>query len=94
MQWLCIARGRQRAERRRPGRAGLRTPHDYRCAITALAQDPALLAGYRRHLAEQRMELPLFDSGVYVREFERLLARMVARWRAGLPAEHLLADTP
>jgi len=67
------------------------TVHDYRCAITALALEPALLAGYRQHLESQRMSLPLFDSTAYTRDFESLLARMVERWRAGLPAEHLPA---
>jgi len=67
------------------------TVHDYRCAIMALALEPALLAGYRQHLESQRMSLPLFDSTAYTRDFESLLARMVERWRAGLSAEHLPA---
>jgi predicted O-linked N-acetylglucosamine transferase (SPINDLY family) len=58
--------------------------HDYRLAITALALEPGLLAGYREHLTRQRMELELFDSQRYTREFESLLARMVQRWRDGL----------
>jgi len=37
------------------------------------------------------MSLPLFDSTAYTRDFESLLARMVERWRAGQPAEHLPA---
>ena len=65
---------------------------DYRLAITALATDPALLASYRQHLEGQRQNLPLFDSSAYVRDFQALLLRMVQRWRAGLPCEHLLAE--
>jgi len=68
------------------------TVHDYRCAITALALEPELLAGYRQHLEQQRMNLPLFDSTAYTRDLEALLGRMVQRWRAGLPAEHLRAQ--
>ena len=68
------------------------TVHDYRCAITVLALEPALLSGYRQHLQSQRMSLPLFDSSAYTRDFEALLDRMVQRWRAGLPAEHLPAQ--
>ena len=68
------------------------TVHDYRCAITALALEPELLATYRQHLEQQRMSLPLFDSTAYTRDFEALLTRMVQRWRAGLPVEHLLAQ--
>lgn len=65
--------------------------HDYRCAITALALEPELLAPYRQHLEAQRMNLPLFDSSTYTRDFEALLGRMVQRWRAGLPSAHLPA---
>ena len=68
------------------------TVQDYRCAITALAADPALLAGYRQHLRNPAA-LPLFDGERYTREFEALLQRMWARWRAGLSADHLPAET-
>ena len=64
---------------------------DYGNAITALALQPELLAGYRHHLQEQRMTLPLFDTAAYVRRFEALILRMHARWQAGLPPEHLAA---
>jgi predicted O-linked N-acetylglucosamine transferase (SPINDLY family) len=57
---------------------------DYTAAIAALALEPGLLAGYRRHLNEQRMALPLFDCARYTRELEALLARMVQRARDGL----------
>ena len=66
-------------------------PEDYRCAITALALEPELLAGYRRHLDEQRLALPLFDCARYTREFETLLSRMLGRWQAGLAPDHLAA---
>jgi predicted O-linked N-acetylglucosamine transferase (SPINDLY family) len=62
---------------------------DYRCAIQVLALEPALLAGYRQHLVTQRQTLPLFDAPRYTRELEALFVRMVQRWRAGLPADHL-----
>ncbi len=64
---------------------------DYRCAILALALDPALLAGYRQHLVERRAELPLFDSAGRAAELGDLFERMVLRWRDGLSADHLLA---
>ncbi len=70
------------------------TVADYTCAITALASDPALLAGYRAHLTERRMALPLFDTARYTCELEALLTRMAARWRAGLAPEHLAAEQP
>jgi predicted O-linked N-acetylglucosamine transferase (SPINDLY family) len=51
-----------------------------------------LLATYRQHLVLQRQALPLFDAPRYTRELESLFGRMVGRWRAGLPCEHLLAE--
>ncbi len=65
---------------------------DYKRAIRALAQEPELVAGYRRHLTEQRLTLPLFDSSRYSADFADLMNRMWARWCAGLAPEHLLAD--
>ena len=64
---------------------------DYVDAIVTLARDPALLAGYRRHLVEQRLALPLFDSGSYSADFAALLQRMWQRRSDGLPADHLPA---
>jgi predicted O-linked N-acetylglucosamine transferase (SPINDLY family) len=63
----------------------------YRLAILALATEPGLLAGYREHLTQRRLELPLFDTPRYTRELEALFERMVQRWRAGLLPEHLSA---
>ena len=64
---------------------------DYKRAVRALAADPTLLAGYKQHLNERRMELPLFDSTRYTAEFDALLARMLDLWRAGQAPRHLLA---
>jgi predicted O-linked N-acetylglucosamine transferase (SPINDLY family) len=58
---------------------------------TALANDPATLAGIKRMLDDQRMSLPLFDTARYARDFEALLQRMFDRAQAGLPPDHLLA---
>jgi len=68
------------------------TVADYTCAITALAGDAQLLAGYKQHLSGRRMSLPLFDTPRYTRELEALCTRMVGRWRQGLAPDHLLAD--
>jgi predicted O-linked N-acetylglucosamine transferase (SPINDLY family) len=65
---------------------------DYRLAIAALALDEPLRASYRERLAATRSTMPLFDTPRWTREFEALLGRMVARWRAGSPAEHLPAE--
>jgi predicted O-linked N-acetylglucosamine transferase (SPINDLY family) len=65
---------------------------DYRLAITALALDAPLRTHYRERLVGGRMDLPLFDTPRWTREFEALLGRMVGRWRAGLVPEHLAAE--
>ena len=65
---------------------------DYRLAIVALATEPELLSGYRNYLRECRMDLPLFDSELYTREFEDLCGRMWRRWVAGEAPAHLLAN--
>jgi predicted O-linked N-acetylglucosamine transferase (SPINDLY family) len=73
------------------GELAFASADEYRRAITALALEPELLAGYKRHLVERRMELPLFDTARYTHELESLLSRMVENWRAGRPPEHLPA---
>jgi len=67
---------------------------DYRCAILALALEPALLATYREHLVKNRAVLPLFDTTRYTGELMDLFERMFTRWRNGMPCEHLLAGQP
>jgi predicted O-linked N-acetylglucosamine transferase (SPINDLY family) len=62
----------------------------YRLAITALATDAPLWAGYRQWLDSQRLTLPLFDTPRYTAELQDLIGRMVERWRAGLGPEHLV----
>jgi predicted O-linked N-acetylglucosamine transferase (SPINDLY family) len=68
------------------------TVADYTCAITALATDAELLAGYKQHLNQRRLALPLYDTARYTRELEALCTRMVGRWRQGLAPDHLAAD--
>lgn len=65
---------------------------DYTCALLALATEPGLAAGYKAHLQQRRMALPLYDTTRYTRELEALFARMAARWRAGLAPDHLAAE--
>lgn len=57
----------------------------------ALAEEGETLQGLKLHLEQQRMNLPLFDTDRYTRDFESLLQRMFERAEAGLPPEHLLA---
>ena len=64
----------------------------YANLAVALASEPQILQGVRAHLEQMRMELPLFDSGRFTREFEALLLRMHERAQAGLPPAPLPAE--
>jgi len=74
------------------GELAFETVDDYIRAITALALDPALLAGYRQHLQQQRLSLPLFDTPRYTLALQALFDRMLMRWRAGLRPALLAAE--
>jgi predicted O-linked N-acetylglucosamine transferase (SPINDLY family) len=74
------------------GELAFDTVDEYCNAIITLAHEPALLAGYRRHLSEGRLSLPLFATPRYTRELEALFERMVGRWQEGRSPEHLAAE--
>lgn len=50
------------------------SPDDYARLLDALCADRARLAAYGAHLATKRRELPLFDTPMFTRAFEALLA--------------------
>jgi predicted O-linked N-acetylglucosamine transferase (SPINDLY family) len=64
---------------------------DYVATTVALVHDLPRLRELQQQLADQRMELPLFDSPAYTRDLESLLRRMHERQLQGLPADHLPA---
>ncbi|ARJ65546.1 SPY protein [Magnetospirillum sp. ME-1] len=64
-----------------------RSPAAFVETAVALANDPARLAGLRRHLEEGRGRLPLFDNQSFTRDLERAYELMIERARAGLPPE-------
>lgn len=53
-------------------------PADYRDQAIRLALDPEALGALRLHLAEYRLQSPLFDTAAFARDFEKLL-RLI--WR-------------
>lgn len=59
----------------------------------ALACEPGQLRAAQARLRERRQTLPLFDTARYARDFGALLDRMWARHEAGLPPDHLAAQT-
>ena len=72
---------------------------DYVALGAALANDPALLAHLKQQLEDHRLELPLFDTDRYARDYEALLLRMFERQQAGLaptalPALPAAPDAP
>ncbi len=62
----------------------------YVAMACALAAERATLAGLKRHLEDQRLQLPLFDTECYARDYEALLQRMFERQQAGLAPRALL----
>ena len=56
-----------------------------------LAADAQAQADIRRHLAEERLNLPLFDSERFAMELGELFGRMVGHWQQGLPPAALPA---
>jgi predicted O-linked N-acetylglucosamine transferase (SPINDLY family) len=63
----------------------------YLALACALAAEPGVLAHLKAQLNELRLELPLFDTDRYVRDYEALLMRMFQRQQAGLPPTALPA---
>ncbi|MFN6994318.1 MAG: hypothetical protein ACK4PH_08950, partial [Aquincola tertiaricarbonis] len=59
----------------------------------ALVRQPQALQALRQHLRAQRLQLPLFDTARYARDYEALLQRMFDRHQAGLPPSPLPAAT-
>jgi predicted O-linked N-acetylglucosamine transferase (SPINDLY family) len=57
----------------------------------ALAKDPARLQSIKQRLADQRLTMPLFDSGTWTRDLENLYDRMAWRQRQGLKPAALAA---
>ncbi|HYF58319.1 MAG TPA: hypothetical protein VEA81_05130, partial [Burkholderiaceae bacterium] len=66
----------------------------YEATARAIATDPARLAALKARVADARDRSPLFDAARFARSLEDLYARMIGRWRDGLPPEHLEPRPP
>jgi predicted O-linked N-acetylglucosamine transferase (SPINDLY family) len=65
----------------------------YEQTALQLAAQPALREALRARLVAQRAGHPLFDGVRFARDIEALYERMWTRAVAGLPAEHLAAQS-
>jgi predicted O-linked N-acetylglucosamine transferase (SPINDLY family) len=59
----------------------------YQALAVKLAGDPALLAGLRKKLAENRLVSPLFDTVRYARNLEAAYLTMIQTWQNAKPPE-------
>ena len=62
---------------------------DYAARAVALARDPQSLDAIRRKLASNLSTAPLFDATAFARHLEAAYRAMHARYRAGLPPDHI-----
>ena len=68
------------------------TPADYVDLTVRLARDPAWRQRIRKHLTDNRRELPLFDTARFTRHLERGFEMMVDRALNGMAADHLVVE--
>ncbi len=61
----------------------------YEAVAVELAGNPAKLQAIRDRLTEQRLAVPLFDTGLSTRHIERAYELMFERLRAGLQPDHI-----
>jgi len=70
-----------------------RSPEDYEALAVALATDSARLGEIRERLARNRDTSPLFDAAAFAASIEAAFAAMHGRQQAGLPPDHIRADS-
>jgi predicted O-linked N-acetylglucosamine transferase (SPINDLY family) len=69
------------------------TRQRYEDLAVELALDPERLAAVKQKLANQRLTTPLFDTPLFVRDFESALTHICERDQAGLPPDHVKVVT-
>ena len=72
----------------------VRTADEYEELAVRLATDGTTLVAMRTHLAEHRLELPLFNNERFTTELGALFSRMVERWSHGQAPQALPAAAP
>jgi predicted O-linked N-acetylglucosamine transferase (SPINDLY family) len=61
----------------------------YEALGVELAANPGRLRHIKNRLADNRLKMPLFDTGLYTRHLEAGYSMIYERYHAGLPAEHI-----
>jgi predicted O-linked N-acetylglucosamine transferase (SPINDLY family) len=67
---------------------------DYETLALRLAREPALLASYRKRLADQALSSPLFDTKRYTRNLEAAYREMWLRHEQGLAPDQITVREP
>ena len=70
------------------------SPAEYEQRAHELALNPEALASVKKRLVDSRMKCPLFDTVRYTRNLEQAYERMMERYRAGLPPDHITVVEP
>ena len=66
------------------------TQNEYEALAVELATNPDRLDHIRQQLAHKRLSKPLFDTRLFTSNIENAYEQMVDRYRAGLPADHIV----
>jgi len=69
------------------------SPEHYENLAVQLAQDPERLALIRAKLERNRSSTPLFDTRSFAANLETAYTRMMDRFEAGLPPDHIRVDS-
>ena len=64
----------------------------YESLAIELAKDPDKLAAIKQKLADNRLNLPLFDTKRFTKNIESAYVKMVERYRVGAPVENLYIE--
>jgi predicted O-linked N-acetylglucosamine transferase (SPINDLY family) len=65
---------------------------DYEQLAVGLASNPGRLAGIKQKLADNRLTMPLFDTGRFTRNIEAAFSAIYARCRAGGAPDHIVVS--
>ena len=74
------------------GELATSSEEDFEALAVQLAAEPQRIAAFKRHLAEKRGQLALFDVPAYTRHLEQAYELMLRRHGLGLAPDHLFVE--